>query len=46
MNKFEKIFYGVCGLGLVWVGASVIDVWCHNLSTYTYAWWNLFELIF
>ena len=46
MNKIEKVIYWICGLGCVWAAASVIDVMCHNLSDKSYAFWNLFELLF
>jgi hypothetical protein len=47
-NRVEIMVYGVCALLLVWIGASFIDVLCHNdieTGSHVYATWNAFELL-
>lgn len=46
MKKLTNIFYGVCGVGILWVLASWADVVLHNTTTFEYATWNLFKILF
>lgn len=46
MKKLTNIIYGVCGVGIVWVLASWADVVLHNTTTFQYASWNLFKILF
>ena len=46
MKKLANIIYGVCGVGIVWVLASWADVVLHNTTTFQYASWNLFKILF
>ena len=46
MRKLANIIYGVCGLGILWVLTSWVDVVLHNTSTFEYAAWNLFTILF
>ena len=48
MKKLVKITLIVVGiLVLVWMGASWLDVICHNLDPNpTYAIWNVFAMLF
>ena len=45
-NRVENIMCGVCGIMLLWFLASWADVVAHNMTTQTYAWWNILEWIF
>ena len=46
MKKLTNIIYGVCGVGILWVLASWVDVVLHNTTTFQYASWNLFKILF
>lgn len=41
-----KLVYIIGGILGIWLIASYIDVVAHNLTTYTYQPWNLFEILF
>jgi hypothetical protein len=47
--KLEKIIQStVCTLSAVFVAyvvACVVDVNVHNLTDFTYSWWNIFRLV-
>lgn len=42
----EKIATGISAALVLWFLASWIDVILHNTTTYIYAPWNMFTLIF
>ena len=47
-NMVENMVYVVCAILLVWIGASFVDVLCHNdieTGTHVYAAWNAFEIL-
>ena len=44
VKKIENTLYGISALGLIWFVASWVDVVAHNLTTYSYQWWNCFEI--
>lgn len=46
MKKLANIICGVCGIGTLWVLASWVDVVLHNTTTFQYASWNLFKILF
>lgn len=46
MKKLTNIIYGTCGVGILWVLASWVDVILHNTTTFQYATWNLFKILF
>ena len=45
-KKIENIIYGISALGIMWVLASWVDVILHNTTTFQYASWNLFKILF
>ena len=45
-KKIENIIYGISALGIMWVLASWVDVVLHNTTTFEYAPWNLFTILF
>ena len=48
-RKAEKVAITIntlSSLFLLWLLASYIDVITHNISSYTYAWWNLIAMFF
>lgn len=42
----KKIVTAVSALGILWVLASWADVILHNTTTFEYATWNLFKILF
>ena len=44
LNMLYALVNGISIFLLVWLIASYIDVMCNNMSTYSYAWWNLIEI--
>lgn len=42
----KKIVTAVSALGILWVLASWADVVLHNTTTFEYATWNLFKILF
>jgi hypothetical protein len=45
-KKAEVIFYGICGLLILWFIVSVIEINMHSLTDQVYSNWNLIELLF
>lgn len=46
MRRVEDFVFGICAAPVLWAFASCIDVIAHNLTTHSYAWWNVFTLFF
>ena len=46
MRTLATAVYWACGLGLLWVVASWADVVLHNTTTFEYAAWNIFNMLF
>ena len=46
MKKVEKVIYSISAIGILWVLASWADVVLHNTTTFKYATWNLFKILF
>ena len=46
MKKVEKVIYSISAIGILWVLASWADVVLHNTTTFEYATWNLFKILF
>ena len=43
-DKAMVFMSGVAAAPLIWIGASVMDVWMHNTTDFVYAAWNIFTL--
>ena len=46
MRTLATAIYWACGLGILWVAASWVDVVLHNTTTFEYAAWNIFNMLF